>query len=110
MMNQRTDQSNLAEANMENVSALLKTLSSAFTETNQYWLARAKAEGEFGSDLVTKLAAVRSMPEVASVYQEWLGHRMQRLAEDGQKLAADSQKLVRSCTEFFSQGNGNGSS
>jgi hypothetical protein len=109
-MNQRTDQSNLAEANMENVSALLKALSNTFAGTNQYWLARAKAEGEFGSDFMTKLAAVRSMPEVATVYQEWLGHQMQRLAEDGQKLAGDSQKLVRSWTEFFSQGNANGSS
>jgi hypothetical protein len=103
-MNQRQNPSNAAKAGAERLSTTQKELGDTFAEANQHWLARAKAEGDSMSDLMAKLGAARSMPDIAAVYQEWMTQRMQRLAEDGQKLAADSQKFMTAWTNLFSNG------
>jgi hypothetical protein len=103
-MNQRPNPSNAAKASADNLSTAQKEMGDTFAEANQHWLTRAKAEGDSMSELMTKLSAARSMPDVAAVYQEWMTQRMQRLAEDGQKLAADSQKFMTAWTKLFSNG------
>src|SRR5262245_48632145 len=96
------DQPDTEKASAENFSTAQKELGDTFSEANQLWLARAKAEGDSVSDLMTKLTAARSMADIAAVYQEWMTQRVQRLAEDGQMLAADSQKFMTAWTKLFS--------
>ena len=89
-----------ARANMESMARVQKEIGSAFEDTSRYWSDRAKSEAELASDLVAKLSGARSLPDATAVYQEWLGHRMERLAEDGQKFVADCQKLTTEWTKL----------
>jgi hypothetical protein len=88
------DLTGMAKTNMESMARVQKEIGSAFEDTNRYWSDRTKSEAEFASDLVAKLSGARSLPDATAVYQEWLGHRMERLAEDGQKFVGDCQKLT----------------
>jgi hypothetical protein len=73
-------------------------------EINRAWLARAQSGVTLASELVGKLAAARSVPEAAAVYQECMTKQMELLAEDGRRLVADSEKLMRVGARLFSNG------
>jgi hypothetical protein len=103
------DLAGIFKANMESLTAIQKELGDTFEEANRHWLARAKSEAEFASELVTKLARTQSIPDATAVYQEWIGHRLQRLAEDGQKCAADCQKLASAWAKVAGNGDLKGS-
>jgi hypothetical protein len=94
------DLAGTVRANMEGLTKIQKEFGGAFEETSRYWSDRAKSEAEFASDLVAKLSGARSIPDATTVYQEWLGRRMERLAEDSQKFAADCQKLTTEWTKL----------
>lgn len=89
---------------VEGLIKIQKELGDTFQEANRYWLVRAKSETDCVSDLVAKLPSARSIPDATSVYQEWMGHRMQRLCEDSQKFVADCQKLTSDWTNAISNG------
>lgn len=95
-----------ANEQAKSVFALQKELFDTFAEINQHWLARAKSETEFTATMASKFASVRSMPDISSVYQDWLGQRMQRYVEDSKHVFDDVQKLIRAGTRL----NGNGRS
>ena len=101
------DLAGIFKANVESLSAIQKEFGDTFEEANRHWLARAKSE--FASELVTKLASTQSIPDATAVYQEWMGRRMQRLADDSQKCAADCQKLANAWTKVAGNGNLRGS-
>jgi hypothetical protein len=103
------DLAGMLKVNMESLTAIQKELGETFDEANRHWMARAKSEAEFASELVTKLARTQSIPDATAVYQEWMGHRMQRLADDSQKCAADCQKLASAWTKAMGSGDLKGS-
>ena len=103
------DLAGIFKANVESLTAIQKEFGDTFEEANRHWLARAKSEADFASELVTKLASTQSIPDATAVYQEWMGRRMQRLADDSQKCAADCQKLANAWTKVAGNGNLKGS-
>ena len=104
------DVAGMVKANMQALTTIQKELGDTIEEANRHWLARAKSEAELASDLIAKLAHTQSIPDATAVYQEWLGHRMQRLAEDGQKCVADCQKLASTWTRLATNQNLKGTS
>jgi hypothetical protein len=94
------DLAGMVKANVEALTTTQKELSDTIEEANRHWMTRAKSEADFASALFAKLVHTESIPDATAVYQEWLGHRMQRLAEDGQKCVADCQKLASTWTRL----------
>lgn len=58
--------------------------------------------------MANKLAALRSMPDMTTVYQDWFNQRMQRCVEDSNHVFADVQKLIRTGSRLTQTGNGRG--
>lgn len=81
-------------------------------EITRNWFARAKSEARLASELSTKLATARSLPDSASAYQEWLSRWMEMMTDDGRRLISDSQRLMQTSTRFLGNGHfpGNGRS
>ncbi len=90
----------------KSVFAVQKELLETLQEINEHWFARAKSEVELATAMANKLAAIRSMPDMAALYQDWFGQRMQRCVEDGNHAIADVQKLVRTGTRLAQNGHG----
>ncbi len=69
-----------------------------------------QSHAKLGSEFVTKLTAARSMPEVATAYQEWASRQMEMATEDAKRIFADGQKLAETGARLLSNGwrpNGN---
>jgi len=92
----------------KSVFAAQKEFLDALEQINEHWFARAKSEAEFANAMANKLAAVRSMPDMTIVYQDWIGQRMQRYVEDSNHILADVQKLVQTGTCLAQNGKGRG--
>ena len=73
-------------------------------ETNRQWFERMQSEATLASEFAARLTAARSIPEVATAYQEWANRQMEMAAEDAKRVFADSQKLVEAGVHFLSNG------
>ena len=69
-----------AQEHAKSVFATQKELLDALERMNEYWFARAKSEAELVTSVANKLASARSMPDLTSVYQDWLGQRTSKTA------------------------------
>jgi hypothetical protein len=84
-----------AHEQAKSVFATQKELLDALEQINEHWFARVKSEAELATTMANKLASARSMPDMSSVCQDWLGQRMQRYIEDSNHVFDDVQKLIR---------------
>jgi hypothetical protein len=91
------------EVGKEQTEAMLKMqkeLIDAYEQASRAWLERVKSEVDLWSELASKLASTRSVPEALEAYQACAAQRMQMATEDGRRLAdecqASMQKIVRS--------------
>jgi len=75
-----------------------------FEEMSRAVVSRATAEIELGVKLTQKLGAARSLPDVVSAYQEWLGEEMNARSEDARQFMTSSQKFIAASTRLFSNG------
>jgi hypothetical protein len=82
----------------------------AVERTSRDWAARLQAETKLGSDLATRVAAARGLPEVAAAYQEWMTRQMELISKDWQKAMEDGQKFVNACARITGNGRGFGAS
>lgn len=73
-------------------------------EANRDWFDRMQAEATLASEFSTKLAAARSVPEVATAYQEWGSRHMEMAAEDAKRMFAEGQKLAETGARLFFNG------
>lgn len=81
-------------------------------EANRQWFDRMQSETTLTSEFAAKLTAARSIPEVATAYQEWASRHMEMAAEDAKRIFVDSQKLAETGARLLSNGwwpNGHGS-
>jgi Phasin protein len=81
-----------------------KDVLDAYEEASRAWLARVHSEVELWSQLATKLAATRSVPEALSAYQESVAQRMQMAAEDGKRLSDDCRDIMGKIAGSFTKG------
>ena len=68
-------------------------------EANRDWFDRMQAEATLASEFSTKLAAARSVPEVATAYQEWGSRHMEMAAEDAKRMIAEG-RVSRASREY----------
>ena len=73
-------------------------------EVNRNWIDRMQSHAKLGSEFVAKLTAVRSIPDVATAYQEWASRQMAMAAEDATRIFADGQKLAETGARLLSNG------
>ena len=112
-MSPNTTPSELAEMGKKQVEAMMavhKELIDAIEEVNGEWAARLKAEAEFATEFAGKLSAAKSIPETATICQEWLGRRMELFAEDSRRFAAGIQKFTTATARVLPTGWTGGSS
>ncbi len=89
----------------KSVFATQKELLDTLEQMNEYWFARAKSEAELATTMANKLVSAGSMPDMTSVYQDWLGQRMQRYIEDSNHMLGDAQKFIRSGARMVQSSN-----
>jgi Phasin protein len=101
------NESNFSELGRQRVDELVtmqKDLLERFQKTNHHWLDRAQTEANLCSEFASKLTASRSIPEAVAAYQEWTGHHLDLMAEDGMHAFKNAQTLVDVYARFLSNG------
>ncbi len=81
-----------------------KDVLDAYEEASRAWLARVQSEVALWSELATKLAATRSIPEALDATRESVAQRMQMVADDGKRLSAECQDIIGKITKSLSPG------
>jgi hypothetical protein len=94
---------------MEAMLEMQREIFAVCEQANRCWLDRLKLEMGLASELNAKIAASKSMPEVASVYQEWMGRHMKQFVADGEKPMSNGQKLANAWMRIFTNGTSGGS-
>lgn len=75
-----------------------------FESINHDLLNRMKAEAALASEYMSKLSAVRTVPDATMAYKEWASREMELLAEDGRHMMANSEKLMQASQRLFAEG------
>jgi hypothetical protein len=73
-------------------------------QSNKQWFERMQSEIHLNSELVSKLAGVRSFPAAAMACQEWSNRRLQMMAEDGKHLFSDAKSLMEMGARWLATG------
>ena len=94
---------------MENLAAMQKEWLETVERTKRDWVVRLE-EGRLGSDFTARLAAAKTIPDVAAAYQKWMTRRIELISTEWQKAAQDGQKFVNACARFAGNGRGFGAS
>lgn len=74
-----------------------------FSDIGQDWVARATSEAELAIDLPNRLSAARSVPDVVSAYQEWLGEWLGMVGDDSRRMISNSRKIIDAGVRCFSE-------
>jgi hypothetical protein len=91
----------LGKKRLEAIFEAQSKLVDTFPALSREWMSFAEAERDLSADLLAKLTAARSIPESAKAYQEWLGRRMDMLADEARTMLDDAQKLVNVGARLF---------
>lgn len=73
------------------------------SDIGREWFARATSEAEVALKLPNKLTAARSLPDVFSAYQEWLGEWMNKFGEDSGRFVSDSRRIIDTGVRCFTE-------
>ena len=88
----------------DTTTSLQHDLLAIYARSGQAWLTRAQQEMELWSGLAARVAASRSIPELADAYRDYLWQRIDLAVDDGRRLFVDSQAIMSKITK--SQPNG----
>jgi hypothetical protein len=110
--NESAEKSPLLDLSATDFAATTKKQIKAFTsaqsealdnlqEVSHKWLDRIQAETSLASELASKLATARSMPDAMGAYQEWGSRRFEMMAEDTKHLWDDTQKFVQASARLL---------
>ncbi len=94
----------MGKERLEQLTALQSEFFATLQELNRHWLDRIQSEAALASEFATELSAVHSIPETATVCQEWAAKRMEMATEDAKRLVADGQKFAETATRLLSSG------
>lgn len=64
-------------------------------EVNRHWLDRLLSEAALATELTSKLAAARSIPETTAACQEWASRQMSWAAEDANYIIVEGQRAMQ---------------
>lgn len=82
------------------IAATQREFAEAMAKVSQRWLDRAASEAKLASELGSKLAAVRSLPDGVEAYQQWMTERAKTFAGDMQQFMSDCQTLMQEATRM----------
>ena len=71
-------------------------------ERNRMWASRAEAEVALASELFTKLASAKTLPDAVSAYQKCFSERLQLLSQDSARIFEDTEKFLANGIRLFS--------
>jgi hypothetical protein len=94
----------MGKKTVDAIANLQKEFFDSCEEMNRDWFARARSEATLASELASKLANCRTIPETASAWQEWMDRHTRMLAEDGRRLFTGSQKYMQAGARLLSNG------
>jgi hypothetical protein len=103
----RSDPKAFFELGKEQTDAMVgvqKELLDAYEQASRAWLARVKSEVSLWSELATKLASTRSVPEAMQTYQDCVAQRIQMAVDDGQRLSEECQTMMQKLTQSVAIG------
>jgi Phasin protein len=89
---------------LEELVATQTELLDKLQEANRSWFDRMQSEATLASEFANKLTTTHSIPEAATVCQEWASRHMEMAAEDAKRLFADSQKFAETGARLWSNG------
>jgi len=69
-------------------------------------LARTMEGTKLAADLAAKVTSARTIPDIVTIYQEWITRHMELFAEDSRRFLDDSQKIANATTRMLSRGEG----
>src|SRR5262245_6156620 len=112
MLNKPTDWASINPASafatgQEQTEAMLgmqKEMLDAYEQASRAWLARLRSEMDLWTELASKLASTRSLPDALGTDQECVTQRMQMAAEDGRRMSEECQKFVQKFTRPLPNG------
>lgn len=84
-------------------ATLQREILEACAQFNYAWLARMQSQATLWTDLATKLAGTRSIPEALEAYTKYLSQQMQMTAEDGQRLVNGYQQIGQRVTKSLTR-------
>src|SRR5262245_26224916 len=86
-----------------------RELLSTLEQIQREQLARTMEGTKLAADLAAKVASARSIPDIVTIYQEWITRNMELFAEDSRRFMDDSQKIANATTRLLSQSERTGS-
>jgi hypothetical protein len=95
------DIAKMAEDRLKDMTGVQKQMLDTMAEMNQRWLSCASAQATLASDLGSKLAGARSLPDVAALYQEWMAQQTKMIAEQNERFLEDTRKVMEAMTRAF---------
>jgi Phasin protein len=63
-------------------------------EANRSWFDHLRSEADLSAEFASKMTAVRSIPDAATVLLEWTNRHMEMAASDAKNVLADTQKFM----------------
>ena len=85
-------------------TALQMELLDAYQEISRIWLNRVQSEVTLWSEIATKLAATRSVPEALQAYSKCTAQRIHETASNGQALFDDCQQVMQKVCNSLATG------
>ena len=92
-----------AETTKQQIEALAETQKHFWDvagRISQVWLDQAQSEAALISEMFGRLAATRSAPDAAAVYQEFANRQVQIIADSNRRLFKDSEDLMKASRLF----------
>jgi len=94
----------MGKQQLEKLAEIQGELLSKLQQANLRWIDTIQKRANLASEFATKLTAARSVPETASVCQDWVRQRMEMAEEDAKHLLADSQAFMEAGVRLMSNG------
>ena len=96
----------LGKKQYETALAMQRELLDTFEQINHAWFARAQSEIDLAAEFLGKVAETRSIPGVATAYQECISKQLEMFSEDSRRVLADGEKLLRAGTRHLAENSG----
>jgi hypothetical protein len=93
-LNRTTSPSKGSVVQAERLGRFQAELFEKIQEVNRHWLVRVQSEATLAAEFAAKMAAARSFPDAATVYQEWASRQLKRAVEDASYAISTGQALT----------------
>jgi hypothetical protein len=100
------DSLQIGATHMASLMDMQRELLGTLEQIQRDQLARTMEGTKLVADLAAKVTSARSIPDIVTIYQEWITRHMELFAEDSRRFLNDSQKIANATTRMLSQREG----